>query len=164
VSAPSSRLEVDWGDSLLRTWGRIPALALLASAAVALLTGALCAVGVVYCVVLVARGDGSQVGLVPVAALVALGGLVLAGRVLAAALADLREPARREEGRVVRCERLLVRGRSRFYVVIAPPAGRQLGFEVEESLWQRAGAAREVTISFTRRLRYLRSLEPRMLS
>ncbi len=164
MSLPSRTPEVDWGDSLLRTWGRVPGLAVLSSAAVALLTGILGLAGVFYTILQVARGLGSQVGLVPLAALLALGGLVLAGRVLVAALADLREPSRREEGQVVRCERVLVRGRSRFYVVVALRGGRQLGFDVEESLWRRAGASKDVTITFTRRLRYLRSLEPRVLS
>ncbi len=155
---------VDWGDALLRTWGRPPELAVAVSAIATLATGALAIAGGVYSLGLVSQGRGGEVGLVPPAVLLALGGLVLSVRVLAAAVRDLREPLRREVGRVVRSERVLLRGRPRFYVVVALVGGAQLGFEVEESLFRRAQAAPDVTIAFTRRLQYLRVLEPRVLS
>jgi hypothetical protein len=148
---------------LLRTWGRVPELAAVASA-IALVT--LLALGLAAAADSVARlVDGrGQFGVVPLVAVLGIGGALLSARILAAAVRDIRDAPVRAEGRVERCERTMMRGRVRCHVVVALASGRRLGFEVEESLWRRAEKAQEVTITYTPRLQYLRALEPRVVS
>jgi len=146
---------------LLRIWGRVPELALVAAGVVFLAGGLVGIAALAYTFERLFRGRGGEAGLVPLAGLLGLGGALLAFRVLRAAVNDLRRPPCRAEGRVVQRDRLMVRGRTRYYVVVAVGDGRRLGFQVEESLWRQAGLAEDVAIAFTDRLRYLRRIEPR---
>jgi hypothetical protein len=163
LSGPDPRAGADWGDALLRTWGRAPELAAVGSS-IALVT--LLVLGLAAAADSVARlidGRG-QFGVVPLAAVLGVGGAVLSARILVAALRDLRDAPVRADGRVERCERTMMRGRVRCQVVVALSTGRRLGFEVEESLFVRAEKAQEVTITYTPRLQYLRTLERRVVS
>ncbi len=152
---------VEWGDALLRIWGRVPELAVVAAGGTLLAGGLVGIVAVAYTLQRVFRGGGGEAGLVPLAGVLALAGALLSLRVLRAAVEDLRRPLCRAEGRVVQRDRLALRGRTRYFVVVAMADGRRLGFQVEESLWRRAGLTEDVAIAFTDRLRYLRSIEPR---
>lgn len=163
MNAPDPRAGAEWGDALLRTWGRVPGLAAVASSIALVILLVLGLAATLDSVARLVDGRG-QLGVVPLAAVLGIAGALLSARILVAAVRDVREAPVRAEGRVERCERTMMRGRVRCYVVVALSSGRRLGFEVEESLWRRAEKAQEVTISYTPRLQYLRTLEPRVVS